>query len=138
MDFNPEICSWNPRGLNDPAKRDAVRIFMESIHVDLVCLQETKLAFVDRFTILQCLGPSFDGFAYLPAIQTRGGIILAWNSAVLEVRNIVLDDYALTGEVYSSGNFVWWITVVYGPQASADKVQFLQQLTERRSLCPGP
>ena len=115
-----------------------VRIFLEDIHVNLVSIQETKLEVIDRYTVLQCLGPSFDGFTYLPACQTRGGILLAWNSSVLEVKNTSCDTYALTGEVHSRDNQTWWITVVYGPQTDADKIQFLQQLTERRSLCPGP
>lgn len=63
MDYNLEIGSWNTRGLNDPAKRDSVREFLGTVHVSLVCLQETKLAVIDKFTIMQCLGPSFDGFA---------------------------------------------------------------------------
>lgn len=65
MDINPEILNWNPRGLNDPAKRNAVREFVESVHVNLVCFQETKLAVIDRFLLMQCLGSSFDEFAYL-------------------------------------------------------------------------
>jgi hypothetical protein len=80
MDQNPEILSWNPRGLNDGAKRDAVRELLDSLSVNLVCFQETKLNVIDRFVVNQCLGPSFDGFDYLPAEETRGGILLAWNS----------------------------------------------------------
>ena len=77
MDINIEILNWNPRGLNDPAKKNAVREFVESVNVNLVCLQETKLDIVGRFTVIQYLGPSFDGFAYLPAVETRGGVLVA-------------------------------------------------------------
>jgi hypothetical protein len=77
MDQNPEVLSWNPRGLNELAKRDSVREVVDSLHVNIVCLQETKMAVMDRFIVNQCLGPSFDGFDYLPALGTREGILLA-------------------------------------------------------------
>jgi hypothetical protein len=36
MDINLEVLNWNIRGLNDPNKRDAVRLFMSSLHVNMV------------------------------------------------------------------------------------------------------
>jgi exonuclease III len=115
MDCIPKIGSWNARGLNDGAKRDAIREFFDSLHVNLVCLQETKMEHIDRFIVMQTLGPAFDGFAYLPAQETRGGILLAWNTSILEVANVVLDTYSITGEVITRGGQRWWITGVYGP-----------------------
>jgi hypothetical protein len=53
MDIFPEILDWNVRGLNDKAKRDAVREFLDSV-----------LELLDRFVVTQCLGPAFDGFVY--------------------------------------------------------------------------
>jgi hypothetical protein len=103
-----------------------------------ISLQETRLNVIDRFLVMQCLGSSFDEFAYLPVMDTRGGILLAWDSTVLSVTNIVLDSFSLTGHVKMLDQKNWWITVVYGPQEDADKIQFLQEVTERRSLCPGP
>jgi hypothetical protein len=83
------------------------------------------------------MGPSFDGFDYLPAEETRGGILIAWNTAVMSITNISKDTFAITGEVHSAGHGAWWLTVVYGPQSTPEKIQFLQELSERRSLCPG-
>jgi hypothetical protein len=74
----------------------------------------------------------------LPAEETRGGILLAWNTRDVTITSISHDSYAITGEVHMRGSGPWWITVVYGPQGAADKVQFLTELAERRSLCPGP
>ena len=60
--------------------------------------------------------------------------MLAWNSTMLEVRNISLDErvrnisldeLTLTEDVHSHHNSVGWITVVYGPQKSMYKVQFI-------------
>jgi exonuclease III len=77
MDCLLEILCWNVRGLNDPRKRDAIREFLDTVHAKVVCFQETKMSVIDRYTILQCLGPAFDGFYFLPALGTRGGILLA-------------------------------------------------------------
>jgi hypothetical protein len=46
---------------------------------------------MDQFASNQALGPLFDGFDYLPAEETRGGILLAWNMFVLCVHNISKD-----------------------------------------------
>jgi hypothetical protein len=74
---------WNVRGTNDPAKRSEVREFIASLHVCIVCISETKVAEVDEFYIAQCLGPSFDGFVFLPADETRGGVVMAWDTSVI-------------------------------------------------------
>jgi hypothetical protein len=95
------------------------------------------MAVIDRFTVNQCLGPSFDGFDYLPALGTRGGILLAWNTLEMQVTDIVKDTYAVMGKVHPTIGEPWWITVVYGPQDTEGKIQFLQQLSVHRSACPG-
>ena len=138
MDLSPAVLSWNPRGLNDQAKRDAVREFVSTLSVNLVCLQETKMEVIDRFVVNQCLGPAFDEFFFLPAVGTRGGILLAWDSTVLTISNLSLDSFSITREVSYREGGVWWLTAVYGPQANEEKQLFLRELEERRSLCPGP
>jgi hypothetical protein len=96
------------------------------------------LSHIDDFVVLQCLGSRFDKYVFLPAVETRGGILLAWDSSVIEITNIVFDTYAITGEVKTLENERWWITIVYGPQSTNDKIIFLNELSERRVLCPGP
>ena len=81
MSYNAmEMVCWNVRGLNSPAKRKALREFVDSIHTAIMCILETKLEVVDQFVIMQRLGPAYDGFFYLPATNTRGGIFVAWDS----------------------------------------------------------
>ena len=63
MDTHPSIVCWNVRGLNNPAKRKAVKEFLDTTKASLVCLQETKMDVIDSFVVMQCMGPSFDGFA---------------------------------------------------------------------------
>jgi hypothetical protein len=50
------ILIWNVRGLNGTARQDAVRTLVADSKIDVVCLQETKLADVTRILVLQMLG----------------------------------------------------------------------------------
>jgi hypothetical protein len=75
---------------------------------------------------------------YLPAVETRGGILLAWNKSIVDIERVSYDDYVVTWEVIPRDNNRWWITTVYGPQTNEDKLRFLHELVERRSLCLGP
>jgi hypothetical protein len=81
------------------------------------------------------LSVSFDGYSFLPALGTRGGIILAWDSSVIDVRNVTRDLYSINAEIHGRA---WWITVAYGPQSVEDKARFLMELSKRRALCHGP
>lgn len=76
---------WNVRGLNARARRDNVRIVVDCIRPTMVCLQETKLATISNWDILAFLGPAYHNFVYLPAQNTRGGILVAWRDGVFSV-----------------------------------------------------
>lgn len=70
--LNCNFISWNVRGLNLKAKRDVVRETISSSLASVACLQETKLNVIDSAIAKEILGPSFDGYVYLPASHTRG------------------------------------------------------------------
>lgn len=99
MDLNPLLICWSVRGLNNPAKRKAMREFLDTVKINLVCLQETKLDVIDQFIVLQCFGLYFDDFAYLSAVETHGGILLPWNSMAIDVHNLSLNDNFISGLV---------------------------------------
>ena len=48
MPMKLRMVSWNVRGLNDAQKRLVVRNLLREWNCDVVCLQETKLASMDR------------------------------------------------------------------------------------------
>lgn len=87
MDHNLQVLFWNVHGLNCPAKRAAVRSVITSVRPSVVCLQETKLALVSSSIVTDTLGSEFSDFFALPADGTRGGIILAWRSAIIALSN---------------------------------------------------
>lgn len=77
---NVKIFSWNVRGLNCAARREAVRLLLQQSRPQIICLQETKLAEVNFSVAMEFLGaPYCSSFAYLPAEETRGGVLIAWD-----------------------------------------------------------
>jgi hypothetical protein len=68
------------------------------------------------------MGSEFDDYVYLPAVGTRGGILLAWRSKEVSVSDPLFTANALRAKVSlpSTTTTPWWITVVYGPQEDAD------------------
>lgn len=83
----PKILVWNVRGLNSLARRTAIYQAVEVAKVDIVCLQETKMAVVSDEVVQQCLGNRFENFFYVPVNGTRGGILIAWDHLVVSITN---------------------------------------------------
>lgn len=76
--MNPStILSWNMRGLNSPARQDSVHSLVEKNRVDIVCIQETKMAQISLQTILYMLGSDFDNFINLPSVGASGALLIA-------------------------------------------------------------
>ncbi|CAN6371768.1 unnamed protein product [Urochloa humidicola] len=100
--------------------------------ISLLTLQETKLNSCNDALILSMLGTGFDYYE-LPAIDTCGGILLAWKRDVWSISCPTIRNHTITAKVSMVGeNEEWWITCVYGPQSDEAKVLFLQELSELR------
>jgi exonuclease III len=130
------IFNWNVRGLNAPARSEAVRTMIQAACPNLVCLEETKLASVDDHIALDILGYSLDGYHFLPASGTRGGILVGWNTSCIEAVNPVHRDFSLLMEIrlgWISSTFN--LIIVYAPTDAAAKSLFLEELV---SLKPHP
>ncbi|CAM0950375.1 unnamed protein product [Alopecurus aequalis] len=127
MDFSFLI--WNVRGLNDPARRSVVRSVVVRHNVAVVCLQESKLAFVDAEIVSQCCGSLFTGFASVPAVGTRGGIIVAWREDLVTFSNFQRKQSFIAAEGHLSQNDASFnLVIVYGPQGDDEKLSFLLDL----------
>ena len=68
---------WNVRGLNDKTQRDNLRKVVNDARPTVVCIQETKLSHISERDVISFLGRDFTKFVFLPAQQTRGGILVA-------------------------------------------------------------
>ena len=82
--MNLKILSWNVRGLNDCQKRSIVKNLLREWKCDVICLQETKLFGLDRQMVGSLWSCPFVDWVALDAIQTTGGVLLMWDSRVLE------------------------------------------------------
>uniref|UniRef100_A0A8R7U2Y7 Endonuclease/exonuclease/phosphatase domain-containing protein n=1 Tax=Triticum urartu TaxID=4572 RepID=A0A8R7U2Y7_TRIUA len=74
---------WNVRGLNSPARRAAVSVFVSHNDVCMICLQETKMSVFDLNLVKEICGASFSGFAYSPSDGASGGLLIAWADDVV-------------------------------------------------------
>ena len=118
MDHGLKIVIWNVRGLNSRARRIAIRSLILTTGASIICFQETKMETIYTSTILEALGSDYDDYVYLPAISTRGGILLAWKSREVTITDQTFMTNTLSARVStpSSATAPWWLTVVYGPQ----------------------
>jgi exonuclease III len=123
------IFNWNIRGLNSPARREAIRDLIQSATPKLVCLQERKLALITPQTATEVLGHQFNDFKYLPAMGTRGGITLGWHTDFIEASSLVLWRFSLSITIRPTWMATpFRLTVVYSPSEDAEKSEFLDKL----------
>jgi hypothetical protein len=143
MDDEPNfrVVVWNTRGLNDPARRSAVRIAVANTVASVVCVLESKLQSVTAFDVVECFGPRFNGFAYLLALDTASGVIIAWCSDDVMVLASRTDQFSMYIQLHRAGGTVdraWWLTAVYGPTMEDRKAAFLDELRAVRAATLGP
>ncbi|KAH7666018.1 Exodeoxyribonuclease III protein [Dioscorea alata] len=125
------IITWNVRGLRRPAKRFLVRNFLNLHFADVCCLQELKLEAISQSLWGEIGETKLDQFAFVPAEGSAGGIIMGWNSGVLNGSFSKIGFFCLRMDFYSKGdNRLWRCTSVYGPNARASKQAFWEELRE--------
>jgi exonuclease III len=108
------------------------------VRPDLVCLQETKKEAISWRMAMSMLGADCDDFVVLPAAGTRGGIIVAWKGSVCKAIDSRMDRFSVPVCFEMVDAPAWWFTGVYGPQLDHQKIEFLQELRNVCSECPGP
>ena len=134
---NNIIVVWNPRGLNGPNRGMVLRTLVEDASASIVCLVESKLENVDRYTIVSFLGQSFDGFVALTANNTMRGIIVAWQSSHVQVSRTQVDAFSVTITLSIDGGEPWSLTTVYRPTMDHLRIQFLEELSAVRAAFAG-
>jgi exonuclease III len=135
---NRNILVWNVRGLNNPSRRTTVRAAVVDAMPSVVCVSESKLQTVTPFIIAESFGTRFDGFAYLPAVGTAGGVIVAWCSADVRVLSSRVDGFSVSVQLSFDGSEPWWLSAVYGPTTDDLKPIFLDELRTLRLALVGP
>jgi hypothetical protein len=89
------------------------------------------LQVVDDSTIANTIDQAFlCRYVVLPAVGTRGGVLLACSQDQFSMTQAVLRNYSITATIARlADSAAWTITGVYmGPKMTADKMVFLQEL----------
>lgn len=129
VDHNLAILCWNVRRLNQPARREIVCDMLQSAKPNLVCLQETKLCQIDQPLANDFLSQRLANFIYMPADNTRGGVLTAWDADVYNVSPLQIANFSVTTKVKviaTGAHFI--LTNVYVLCEDQEKPFFLQEL----------
>ena len=76
MSESIKIFCWNVRGLNSPARREALLHLVQVSNPTILCIQETKLSVIDSSLASEFLGHRLNNFQYLPSDGTKGESLL--------------------------------------------------------------
>ena len=90
------MVSWNVRDLNDLRKRLVVRNLLRVWNCDVACLQETKLAGMDRQLICSLWSCPYVDLVALDANQTAGGVLMMWDRRVLEKLEVMVGQFSVS------------------------------------------
>ena len=113
-----KILSWNVRGANDVNKRKVIKAFIKMQRVDVVCLQETKFKEVSSGLIRSLGVRRFLDWAAIRAEGASGGIVIFWDSRVLQLLDKEEGQFTVSCRFkLSAEDRTWVFTGVYGPTA---------------------
>ena len=99
---------WNVHGLNAPTRCNAVCQVVRVASPAILCVPETKVQVVTDPLVKQCFGNRLEKYYYLPAVGTRGGIILAWDATLVSLSCPHDTMNTVTTLVQSEGVPHWW------------------------------
>jgi exonuclease III len=92
-----KILSWNLRGCRSFEKRHYLKEILIKEHIDVVCLQETK---IDTFSNRMLLSISiiFKSWYFLPTTGSSGvgGILLGLNYVIMDVLSVKMVCFSIT------------------------------------------
>jgi hypothetical protein len=111
-----KIITWNVRGLNDLNKRLWVWHLLRSWKADIICLQETKLDLITKGLVRNIWGIHHMDWLYLSFMGASGGILLMWDTRVVEKIEDAVGVFSVSCKFRSMINCQEWaFSGVYGP-----------------------
>jgi hypothetical protein len=96
MSTHLKLLNWNVRGLNDRARRTVVRNLVLTSRCSILSVQESKLGALTGNDITDIVGQTLTGFAQLPALGTRGGVLLFWCPDRFHATNVDVREFSIT------------------------------------------
>ena len=129
--MNLKIISWHVRGLNVRDKRLQVRHMLKLWNADIVCLQETKLDFIDRGVVRSLWGVNHVDWLYLGSEGASGGILLMWDHRVVERIDSVVGYYSISCRFQNVlDQQDWAFSGVYGPNINSERIIMWEELAD--------
>jgi hypothetical protein len=114
--MKPSIVSWNVRGLNGSDKRLKVRNLLRRWKADIICLQETKMAYISGSFVRSVWSCPYADWCYLASRGTAGGILLMWDRRVVEKMEMYVGEFVVACSFRNvADSFSWAFAGVYGP-----------------------
>jgi exonuclease III len=127
--MNLNIVSWNVRGLNDKDKRLRMRNLIRTWKADIICLQETKMAAINRRVIQSLWGNQHVDWIILGSNGTARGVLLMWDKRVVEKVDEAASYYSLSCKFRNvQDQFEWIFTGVYGPNLDGERGLLWEEL----------
>ena len=80
------IISYNIRGLGRGIKWPAIRRLVNENHIDLLCIQETKIESINKLLCQALWGNSKFSWESYPSANSAGGILCVWNEKSLKAK----------------------------------------------------
>ncbi len=134
-----KLLSWNVRGVNNTQKREVIRNFLRDWRCNVVCLQETKIDCMDIRMVRSLWGNQFVDWLALDAINTAGGVLLMWDTRVVERVDSVVGISSVTCSLKGLvDGFDWVCSGVYGPHSADGRRGLWEELSGVRQRWTGP
>ena len=132
---NIKFISWNVRGLNDKDKRAKIKHVVMAEAPHLICLQETKIQSMDPMLVKQTVGAKATHYRAIPACNTAGGLLVAWDGNFLTEIEHTIGNYCLSIDFsVNIDTSVLRFTGVYGPSNQVDKGAFFCELGNAKQI----
>ena len=104
-----------------------------------MCLQETKLDGLDHRMVRSLWGNQHVDWVALAAINTAGGILLMWDSRVVEKIKVAVGHNSVSCYWHGlADDFKWVCSGVYGPHTEESRQQCWEQLSSFRQRWSAP
>ena len=87
---------WNVRDLIDTRKRLVVKNLLWQWKCDVVCLQETKIASMNRQLVCSLWSCPYVDWTVLEVDQTTGGILIMWDKRVLDKMEVMVGTFSVS------------------------------------------
>jgi len=117
---------WNSRGLSDLAKYRYISDAIRDHHLDFVAIMETDMF---RMNLNRLSGGADFIWHCLPPRGWSGGILLGFNSTVLDLTFIVEGEFFIKFRLQNRNDgFKWILMAVYGPTQDKFKSTSCQNL----------